>query len=235
MEPRTRRFLWAIPMLLRRGNAGANTAADHITVLDQALAQIPDAHRHGVPVLVRADGAGCSKAFLAHIRSLHRLGGHRPRTRRHRRAAGRRLDRRGGRLRPAPRRRGGGRADRPAPDYPTGTRVLVRRERPHPGAQLDAFEDRDRWRYQCLATDTAVGQLAFLDARTRWAIEEDFQTGKGVHEVQRCTPGGRFGYLGAGRRSGRAVRRSLIRLAGPRSWGRGRETDAWRRCRSGVP
>jgi hypothetical protein len=56
--------------LLRPGNAGANTAADHIAVLDQALAQIPDAHRHGVPILVRADGAGCSKAFLAHIRGL---------------------------------------------------------------------------------------------------------------------------------------------------------------------
>src|SRR5215218_6074534 len=56
--------------LLRPGNAGANTAADHISVLDAALAQIPDAHRHGVPVLVRADGAGCSKAFLAHVRGL---------------------------------------------------------------------------------------------------------------------------------------------------------------------
>jgi hypothetical protein len=32
---------------LRRSNAGANTAADHIQVLDQALAQIPDAHPHG--------------------------------------------------------------------------------------------------------------------------------------------------------------------------------------------
>jgi hypothetical protein len=31
--------------LLRPGNAGANTAADHITVLDAALAQIPDTHR----------------------------------------------------------------------------------------------------------------------------------------------------------------------------------------------
>ena len=56
--------------LLRPGNAGANTAADHITVLDAALAQIPDAHRHGIPVLVRTDGAGCSKAFLAHVRGL---------------------------------------------------------------------------------------------------------------------------------------------------------------------
>jgi hypothetical protein len=58
--------------LLRPGNAGANTAADHITVLDQALNQIPDAHRHGVPVLLRADGAGCTKAFLAHIRGLRK-------------------------------------------------------------------------------------------------------------------------------------------------------------------
>lgn len=36
---------------LRRGNAGSNTAADHITVLDAALAQIPDA---------RLGGARCS-------------------------------------------------------------------------------------------------------------------------------------------------------------------------------
>jgi hypothetical protein len=56
--------------LLRPGNAGANTAADHVTVLNAGLAQVPDVHRHGVPVLVRADGAGCSKAFLAHIRGL---------------------------------------------------------------------------------------------------------------------------------------------------------------------
>ncbi len=60
--------------LLRPGNAGANTAADHITVLDQALAQIPDAHRHGTPILVRADGAGCSKAFLGHVRGLREHG-----------------------------------------------------------------------------------------------------------------------------------------------------------------
>jgi hypothetical protein len=54
---------------LRRGNAGSNTAADHITVLDAALMQLPDAHRHGTPILVRADTAGCTREFLAHIRS----------------------------------------------------------------------------------------------------------------------------------------------------------------------
>ena len=56
---------------LRRGNAGANTAADHITVLDDALAQVPEPHRYGAPILVRpADTAGCTKAFLAHVRCL---------------------------------------------------------------------------------------------------------------------------------------------------------------------
>jgi Transposase DDE domain group 1 len=46
-------------------------------------------------------------------------------------------------------------------------RVIVRRERPHPGAQLDLIEERDGWRYTCLATDTGVGQHAWLDARHR--------------------------------------------------------------------
>jgi hypothetical protein len=54
---------------LRRGNAGSNTAADHIAVLDAALVQLPDAHRHGTPILVRADTAGCTREFLAHLRS----------------------------------------------------------------------------------------------------------------------------------------------------------------------
>src|SRR5690348_18378767 len=51
--------------------------------------------------------------------------------------------------------------------YPAGTRVIVRRERPHPGAQLDLMETRDGWHYTCFATDTRAGQLAFLDARHR--------------------------------------------------------------------
>src|SRR4029453_13977776 len=65
-------------------------------------------------------------------------------------------------------------------DYPTRTRVLARRERPHPGAQLDAFEERDGWRYQCFATDTPAGQLAFLDARHRAhaRVEDRIRTGK---------------------------------------------------------
>ena len=53
------------------------------------------------------------------------------------------------------------------PSWPAGMRVVVRRERPHPGAQLDAFEHRDGYRYQAMATNTRVGQLAFLEARHR--------------------------------------------------------------------
>jgi hypothetical protein len=181
--------------LLRPGNAGANTAADHITVLDAALAQIPDAHRHGIPVLVRTDGAGCSKAFLAHVRGLRvqavatefSVGW--AVTERERTA----IDRLPARAwTPAVDADGRHRDSAhvaeltgllPAgtlADYPPGTRILLRRERPHPGAQLDAFEERDGWRYQCLATDTAAGQLAFLDARHRAhaRVEDRIRTGK---------------------------------------------------------
>ncbi len=59
---------------LRPGNAGANTATDHIAVFDQALAQIPDAHRHGNDILVRTDSAGSAKAFLAHVRDMRKRG-----------------------------------------------------------------------------------------------------------------------------------------------------------------
>jgi hypothetical protein len=51
--------------------------------------------------------------------------------------------------------------------WPTDMRVIVRREKPHPGAQLSLFEDHHGWRYQLLATNTPPGQIAFLEARHR--------------------------------------------------------------------
>ena len=51
--------------------------------------------------------------------------------------------------------------------WPQGMRVILRRERPHPGAQLSLLEEADGWRYQAVATNTTVGQLAFLEARHR--------------------------------------------------------------------
>ena len=59
-------------------------------------------------------------------------------------------------------------------------RVVVRRELPHPGATLDAFEIRDGYRYQAFTTNTARGQLAFLEARHRAhaRVEDRIRTGK---------------------------------------------------------
>jgi hypothetical protein len=51
--------------------------------------------------------------------------------------------------------------------WSAGMRVIVRRERPHPGAQLSLLEEAGGWRYQAFATNTRVGQLAFLEARHR--------------------------------------------------------------------
>lgn len=66
--------------LLRAGNAGSNTVADHLTVLDDAIAQLPRAiqaghHAEDTPdlvnrdVIVRADSAGCTEGFLTTCRA----------------------------------------------------------------------------------------------------------------------------------------------------------------------
>ena len=55
----------ALSGLLRAGRAGSNTTADHITVLDQALAQIPDEHRYGTDILIGENTAALvEKSFL---------------------------------------------------------------------------------------------------------------------------------------------------------------------------
>ncbi len=50
--------------------------------------------------------------------------------------------------------------------WPKGMRVIVRKERPHPGAQL-RFTDIDGHRFTCFATSTKGGQLADLELRHR--------------------------------------------------------------------
>ncbi len=55
----------ALVIKLRPGNAGSNTAADHIDVVKQALAQLPGGSaRPGKKVLIRADGAGGTRQFI---------------------------------------------------------------------------------------------------------------------------------------------------------------------------
>jgi hypothetical protein len=180
----------ALAGMLRPGNANANAAADHVQIGDEALAQIPDEHRHGTPILIRADGAGATKAWLAHLRSLSEergldvsfsVGfaltnqlkdaiGLLPET-----AWTVAVDAAG---EPRPVDESGLPVAQvaeltgllpglSAAGWPEGMRVLIRRERPHPGAQISVFEAHDGWRYQAFATDTPHGQLAFLEARHR--------------------------------------------------------------------
>ena len=50
--------------------------------------------------------------------------------------------------------------------WPEGMRVIVRKERPHPGAQL-RFTDLGGHRFTCFATGARHGQLADLEPRHR--------------------------------------------------------------------
>jgi hypothetical protein len=54
-----------LAFLLRKGNAGSNTAADHLTVIKAALAQLAGGHARGKKVLIRVDGAGGTHELLA--------------------------------------------------------------------------------------------------------------------------------------------------------------------------
>ena len=182
----------ALAGILRPGNSGSNTAADHITVLDLALAQIPDQYRFGEDILIRCDSAGASHAFLRHIRSLREHGVRSffsvgvAITEPVRAAITACVD-----WIPAID------ADRELRDgaeiaeithlvdlsaYPEGTRMIVRRERPHPGAQLSLFDTIEGLRHQVFITDsprsTCSVQLLELRHRSHARVEDRIRTGK---------------------------------------------------------
>ncbi len=169
--------------LLRAGNAGSNTAADHVTVLDMALTQLPaDARpRPGDPdsprVLARSDSAGATHAFAAACRT--RGVGF---------SFGFPVDERvqsivdlipdecwhpaiedGDELRDgAWVAEATGMID--LGSWPEGSRLILRKERPHPGAQL-TFTDVDGHRITAFLTGTppgvVPGQVAGLELRHR--------------------------------------------------------------------
>ena len=179
----------ALAMLLRPGNAGSNTAVDHLAVLDRALSQIPDRWR-SKKILIRADGAGYSHALISALsqQGLEFSVGY-PITEGVRDAI---------RLVPKWAWQAANNSDGELREHAdvievtglldlsrwtktcAGMRVIVRRELPHPGATLDAFEIRDGYRYQAFITNTARGQLAFLEARHRAhaRVEDRIRTGK---------------------------------------------------------
>ena len=157
---------------LRPGNAGANTAADQIAVLEHALGQIPVEHIEQIKLLLRVDSAGATHELLDYCREG-----------RIRYSVGydltdavraailttpdtgwvSALDQDGSQ------RRNGQVAEITEHvdlwSWPAGSRVIVRRERPHPGAQL-SFSDHDGYRFQAILTDQP-GEVAVLERRHR--------------------------------------------------------------------
>jgi len=59
----------SLALMLRPGNAGSNTVADHVAVLTAAIAQVPAPHRK--KLLIRADGAGASHGLLEWLTELN--------------------------------------------------------------------------------------------------------------------------------------------------------------------
>ncbi len=159
--------------LLRPGNAGANTAADHIGVLVDALDQLPDEIREdqGTRVLVRTDSAGCTHAFLDCVTEMEcSFSTSMPIDERVRDAIlvlpesawtlAIRQD--------ASEREGAWVAELTDLDlsgWPEGSRAICRRERPHPGAQL-SFTDAEGHRFQVLLTNQD-GDRVVMEARHR--------------------------------------------------------------------
>ena len=192
--------------LLRPGRAGSNTAADHVAVLDAALAQLPAPVRAPdeagrVAVLVRTDAAGATKEFARHLSaagvefSLGANLGHfdvhgalaalpaaawtpayqarKPRAA----ETGVQIEPREG----AWVAEASGLVDLSA--WPAGTRLILRKERPHPGAQLRTT-DADGMRVTGFLTNTGHGgpgsQLADLELRHRRhaRVEDRIRAGK---------------------------------------------------------
>jgi hypothetical protein len=167
-----------LSVLLRAGNAGSNTVADHRTVIRDALAQLPGAGRRrpGKNVLVRVDGAGGTHGLIewltrrrlsysvgfclpGDLTSIQKTLAAIPQT------AWEPAYDADGQVRP-----GAWVAELTdafdLSGWPPGMRLIIRKERPHPGAQL-RITDVDGMRITAFVTNTGRGQLADLELRHR--------------------------------------------------------------------
>lgn len=183
--------------VLRPGNAGANTAKDHVAVLDAALAQLPDdvqdrEREQPAGILARADSAGATHEFAAALRA-----------RKVRFSLGYYVDERVGEAAVSlPKRRWRRALDadgRPRAGawvaeltdridlsaWPEGTRLIVRKERPHPGAQL-RFSDCDG--HQDDKEITQLERRHRLHARVEDRIQESQELGLGRLPFQALAP-----------------------------------------------
>lgn len=171
--------------VLRPGNAGANTATDHFEVLQLALEQLPAADL-GREILVRTDIGGRTHAFTRDCRdagirfsvgyevdervreAILRL----PRSAWQSAIDGEGEIRDGAQVTEL--------TDRlDLSSWPEGTRLIVRRERPHPGAQFCVF-DAEGYRHTAFITDQGDADIVALDLRhrRRAKVEDAIRTGK---------------------------------------------------------
>ncbi len=175
----------ALAAILRPGNAGSNTADDHFTVLGLALAQLPaqDLDRE---ILVRADIGGCTHAFTADCReagirfsvgyelndTVRQAILQLPETAWEQAINSDGEDRDGAWVAELT-----DRLDLSA--WPEGSRMIVRRERPHPGAQFQIFDEHG-YRHTCFLTDQDGTDIAVLELRHRGRarVEDSIRAGK---------------------------------------------------------
>jgi Transposase DDE domain group 1 len=155
--------------ILRPGNAGSNTAADPIEVIDLALAQLPTAAQDQ-PILVRADSGGATHALVDHLRQRGvRFSVSLPADERVRAAV---LAVAADAWQPAVDADGQPRPGAEVAElstldlsgWPAGTRAICRREDPHPGAQLSST-DADGHRFQVFITDQPDPDITTLELR----------------------------------------------------------------------
>jgi hypothetical protein len=163
----------ALAATLRPGNAGANTAGDHVTVLDRALAQIPAEYIESLEILVRADRAGATHELADYCREGRmRFSFGYDLTDSVRQAI---LEIPTDAWVPALDQDGTIRENGEVCEiterlelssWPEGSRLIVRREHPHPGAQL-SFSDHDGFRFQAILTDQPEPDIAVIERRHR--------------------------------------------------------------------
>jgi hypothetical protein len=158
--------------ILRPGNAGANNADDHLQALELALEQLPQSALDA-PILARADSAGASHDFAEACRECEirfSLGyALTPGVRGAILALSESAWQAALNTDGEPREGAWvteltGHVSLDA--WPVGTRVICRRERPHPGAQL-TFTDHDGHRFQCFITDQQDNDIAALEVLHR--------------------------------------------------------------------
>ena len=175
----------ALAGVLRPGNAGANTASDHIEIVELALEQLPPQVIEDAQIVVRTDSAAATHELTDELRAarIAFLMGF-DLTETIRRAI---LGLPEAAWRPAIRQDGAERegawvaeiTDRlDLTAWTDRSRVIVRRERPHPGAQL-SFTDHDGHRFLATLTDLP-GDAVELEClhRARASAEDRVRNGK---------------------------------------------------------